>query len=87
MLTASEFELWQSYILALRVHEDEHVNVYRAGAQELSNEVLALGSLPDCEQLRRALSALGEAKIARISRADRNFDVETGHGAVFPTQE
>jgi predicted secreted Zn-dependent protease len=78
---------WQAYLLQLRAHEDGHVNIYRAGAQELSNEILAVGEMPDCDQLRRALAALGEAKIARISLADRNFDLETGHGAVFPRQE
>jgi predicted secreted Zn-dependent protease len=78
---------WQAYVTQLRAHEDGHVNIYRAGAQELSNEILALGEMPDCDQLRRALSNLGEAKIARIQQADVSFDLETGHGAVFPTKE
>jgi hypothetical protein len=41
----------------------------------------------DCEQLRKALATLGEAKIARISQADRNFDLQTGHGAIFPAND
>jgi predicted secreted Zn-dependent protease len=86
-LSAVESGRWQAYVTQLRAHEDGHVNIYRAGAQELSNEILALGEMPDCDQLRRALSNLGEAKIARIQQADVSFDLETGHGAVFPTKE
>lgn len=87
MLSASESELWHDYTADLRAHEEGHVNVYRAGAQELSAEILALGVMPNCEQLRITLSALGEEKIARIKQADLNFDEETGHGAIFPTHE
>lgn len=87
VLSAAELDLWSDYLQELRAHEDGHVNIYRAGAQELSNEILALGDMADCEQLRKALAALGEAKIARISQADRNFDLQTGHGAVFPAKE
>jgi predicted secreted Zn-dependent protease len=83
-LPAGQSVMWQGYVQQLRSHEDGHVNNYRAGAQELSNEVLQLGAMPDCNQLRQALNALGEAKIARIRQADVNYDLLTGHGAVFP---
>ncbi len=86
-LPADELSLWNDYLLALRAHEDGHVNNYRAGAQELSNEILALGEMPDCDQLRKALAALGEAKLQRISQADRDYDLKTGHGAIFPANE
>jgi predicted secreted Zn-dependent protease len=86
-LSSEEAALWEGYALRLRSHEDGHVNIYRAGAQELSNEIIATGEMPSCEELRQTLAALGEAKIQRISQADRNFDLETGHGAVFPTKE
>jgi predicted secreted Zn-dependent protease len=85
-LPAAELDLWSDYLRELRAHEDGHVNIYRAGAQELSNEILALGDM-DCEQLRKTLATLGEAKIARISQADRNFDLQTGHGAIFPAND
>lgn len=87
MLSEAESGLWQTYVQELRSHEDGHVNIYRAGAQELSNEILALGAMADCTQLRQALGALGEAKIARIRQADLRYDHETGHGAVFPGQD
>jgi predicted secreted Zn-dependent protease len=86
-LSPEEADLWAGYALQLRTHEDGHVNIYRAGAQELSNEIVALGEMPSCEQLRQTLAALGEAKIQRISQADRNYDLETAHGAVFPAKE
>lgn len=86
-LPADEMDLWKDYLKRLRAHEDGHVNIYRAGAQELSNEILALGEMPDCDQLRKALKALGEAKLTRIGQADRNFDLQTGHGAIFPTKD
>ena len=86
-LTAAETELWQGYVQALRAHEDGHVNIYRVGAQELSNDFLAVGEMPDCEQLRSRLSALGDAKLQRLAVADQNYDAQTGHGAIFPTQE
>lgn len=86
-LSTNELDLWKDYLAQLRAHEDGHVNIYRAGAQELSNEILALGEMADCDQLRKALAALGEAKIARISQADRNFDQQTGHGAIFPAND
>ena len=86
-LSDLESGLWQAYLGQLRAHEEGHVNIYRAAAQELSNEILALGGMPDCDQLRRALSNLGEAKIARIQQADLSFDLQTGHGAVFPTKK
>ena len=85
-LTPSESYAWEAYLTRLRLHEDGHVNIYRAGAQELSNEIVALGEMADCEQLRQALTALGDAKIVRIRQADLSFDLETGHGAVFPVQ-
>jgi predicted secreted Zn-dependent protease len=86
-LSAEESLLWQAYLQRLRAHEDGHVNIYRAGAQELSNEILALGPMPDCEELRKALSAIGDAKLDRIARADVYYDFETGHGAIFPGQD
>jgi predicted secreted Zn-dependent protease len=86
-LPPDELGLWKAYLLQLRAHEDGHVSIYRAGAQELSNEVFALGDMPDCDQLREALAGLREAKIARISQADRNFDLQTGHGATFPAKD
>ncbi len=86
-LSPAESGLWQDYLAALRAHEDGHVNIYRAAAQELSNEILALGVMPDCDQLRSALAVFGETKIGRISQVDLIYDQETGHGAIFPTQE
>jgi predicted secreted Zn-dependent protease len=84
VLAEDQSVMWQGYVQQLRNHEDGHVNIYRAGAQELSNEILELGAMPDCNQLRQALNDLGDAKIARIRQADVNYDLETGHGAVFP---
>ena len=84
VLAEDQSVMWQGYVQQLRNHEDGHVNIYRAGAQELSNEILQLGAMPDCNQLRQALNDLGDAKIARIRQADVNYDLETGHGAVFP---
>ena len=86
-LSSEEAALWEGYALRLRMHEEGHVNIYRAGAQELSNEIITIGEMSSCDELRRTLSALGEAKIQRISQADHNFDLETGHGAIFPTKE
>jgi predicted secreted Zn-dependent protease len=86
-LSSEDAALWEGYALRLRMHEDGHVNIYRAGAQELSNEIVALGEMPSCEELRQTLTSLGEAKIQRISQADRNYDLETGHGAIFPTKK
>lgn len=86
-LSAEESGLWQTYVQQLRAHEDGHVNIYRAGAQELSNEIVALGAMAGCDELRQALNVLGNAKIERIRQADLNYDAETGHGAVFPRQE
>ena len=83
-LSDEDGRLWTAYVDQLRAHEDGHVNIYRAGAQELSNEITALGEMPSCDELRLALSALGDAKIERISQADLQFDRETGHGAIFP---
>jgi predicted secreted Zn-dependent protease len=84
-LSEAEQPLWDAYVLQLRQHEDGHVNIYRAGAQELSNEILKLGEMSSCDELRKALNIMGEAKIERIRQADLRFDLETGHGAVFPT--
>jgi predicted secreted Zn-dependent protease len=86
-LPDGETELWGAYLQQLRAHEDGHVNIYRVGAQELSNEFIEVGEMPDCDELRKTLKALGEAKIERISQADRYFDLQTGHGAVFPRKE
>jgi predicted secreted Zn-dependent protease len=87
VLSGVESSLWLALVAKLREFEDGHVNIYRAAAQELSNEIIAPGERPDCEQLRWALQLLMDAKLARIVAADRNFDLETGHGAVFPAQE
>jgi predicted secreted Zn-dependent protease len=86
-LSTTELELWQGYVQALRTHEDGHVNIYRTGAQELSDDFLAVGEMPDCEQLRSKLSALGTAKLHGLAQRDRDYDAQTGHGAIFPTQE
>jgi len=89
-LTATEtlapdvFNLWQAYRQQLQSHEDGHVNIYRAAARELRDEFLATPAMGSCEELRAALGARGEAKLAAIRAADRAYDADTGHGCSFP---
>lgn len=84
LLTSDEFKLWQGYVRRLRAHEEAHVNIYRNAARELRDEFADAGARQDCNQLREALSVMGQAKLEAIRAADLRFDAETGHGAVFP---
>ena len=85
LLPPHELTLWQAYVEQLRAHEDGHVSIYLAAAQDLRDEYLQVGAMADCRQLAAALTALSEAKIAAVRAADQRFDAETGHGALFPS--
>jgi len=83
-LSPEVFNLWQAYRQQLQAHEDGHVNIYRAAARALRDDFQSLPAMATCEELRAALSGLGNARLEAIRAADQAYDAATGHGASFP---
>jgi predicted secreted Zn-dependent protease len=84
LLSPQERALWDGYLVALREHEDGHVDHYLSAARELRDEIFNTGTLADCRDLANALGRSRDQTIETIRQRDRLYDAATGHGAVFP---
>jgi predicted secreted Zn-dependent protease len=79
---------WTSYLRALTRHEQDHVEIARRGAREVESAIRALAPAPSCGSLESSANAAGHAVVARVRRAQDQFDRDTEHGrtqgVIFP---
>jgi len=78
----------ESYLTALRVHEDGHVKIDREIAAAVVEAVRATPAQPSCERLREAVRAATGRVMEEGHARNREYDAMTRHGAtqgaVFP---
>jgi predicted secreted Zn-dependent protease len=79
---------WQSYYSALIEHEHGHRDFGIRAAEEIENEIAAMGARNSCKQLEHDANKIGEHVIRKYSLIEKNYDQSTSHGlstgAVFP---
>jgi predicted secreted Zn-dependent protease len=79
---------WETYLAALRVHEDGHVKNAEREAAAIAQMLQTIGPQSDCELLNQKLLDLGQQIQQRYKDNDAEYDERTGHGrtqgAVFP---
>lgn len=71
---------WQQALLALRQHEDRHRRHALEAARAFQTEVAALGALPSCGKLRRAVNLALSRVTTRCEFKDRLYDRSTRLG-------
>jgi predicted secreted Zn-dependent protease len=70
---------WATYIAALALHEQGHVDRYRAAARNLVDQLAALTDL-ECASVSSTVSATVLSFNVGVSREQDAYDAETGHG-------
>jgi predicted secreted Zn-dependent protease len=79
---------WQSYIAALRVHEDGHYSHGRKAAEEIKSLGQSLRTSDDCSTMAKLFDDQAASILERYRVADVAYDADTKHGetqgATFP---
>ena len=68
---------WESYVDALRRHEDGHVAIARAAGEAVAARLLALPAHAPPEVFQRAAAQA----VAELRAVERTYDMDTRHGA------
>lgn len=71
---------FERFMAPLRVHEQGHVDLYRANAARMVREQEAVPPMPSCEDLQKAAINRGEEVLREGRAADVRYDAETKHG-------
>ena len=72
---------WNRYITALVQHEAGHAQIGLAAAVEQHRRIPALGSDVTCAVLKKRINELAQQIVDDHGRRDREYDVQTEHGA------
>jgi predicted secreted Zn-dependent protease len=72
-------EQWQTYIAALTLHEEGHVDRYVEGAENVLAQLEALPEL-DCGTVASRVAATVQDASLGIARDQADYDAETSHG-------
>ena len=72
-------EAWDSYIAALTLHEQGHVDRDVQSAQQLLDDLEALGEA-DCGSLATEVGALATKASIALAQANVDYDTQTSHG-------
>jgi predicted secreted Zn-dependent protease len=79
---------WQNYYSALFEHEQGHRDFGIRAAEEIENDIAAMGARPSCKQLEHDANEIGERVVRKYSLIEKDYDQSTNHGlstgAVFP---
>ena len=70
---------WATYIAALSLHEQGHVDRYRDGARDLVAQLEAMTDL-DCPAVSSQVSATVLSFSVGLAKAQDAYDTDTGHG-------
>lgn len=69
------------YLAALKSHEMEHVRIARDYAQRIDRGILGLPMMRSCRQLEQAANDLAQRLLQEATKAEREMDRQTRHGA------
>jgi predicted secreted Zn-dependent protease len=79
---------WQSYIAALRVHEDGHYSHGKRAADEIKSLGQSLRTSDDCSTMAKLFDDQAASILEKYRVADVAYDADTKHGrtqgATFP---
>ncbi|MGH8235042.1 MAG: DUF922 domain-containing Zn-dependent protease [Rhodanobacteraceae bacterium] len=79
---------WNTYLAALRLHEDGHNHHGVEAAEAILKRFSEMQQAPDCEKLSHDLNAAARSILASYNQKDLIYDAKTHHGAtqgaVFP---
>ena len=80
--TASVQAQWDSYLLALQLHHDGHVELAMNAARQIEQAIQNLPPAASCEQLQQAANATGRRLLEQLAIDDRKYDKRTQQGAL-----
>lgn len=72
---------WESYLAALKVHEEGHKQIALAAAAEIQKRVKALKPAPECDALSASVNNTARDVIAEYRQKEIEYDRKTDHGA------
>lgn len=79
---------WQTYLLALLKHEEEHKKLILSVGNSLYDSINNLDSYPTCIELKHAINTLGGDSLEQLYQISIEYDNLTEHGktlgAIFP---
>jgi predicted secreted Zn-dependent protease len=79
---------WDTFMKNLLVHEQGHRDMAVEAATEFTRAVAELSPVPTCAELDREVNALGQERMKKLLKDQKNYDKTTNHGttqgAVFP---
>ncbi len=75
---------FDTYLDALRAHEDEHVELSRQAAHRIDREIAALPAVYGCHVLEEQADALGHRILAEFREKEKQYDRKTEHGPRLP---
>lgn len=79
---ASVQQQWDSYLLALQLHQDGHVDLAMNAARQIEQAILNLPPAASCEQLQQAANATGRRMLEQLAVDDREYDKRTQQGTL-----
>jgi len=74
-------ETWVKYLRALEQHEAGHADMAIAAAAEMHKRIKEIGSLEDCEALRKKVQTECQAILDSYRAREKEYDEQTRHGA------
>lgn len=74
-------EIWQRWYPALVEHEKGHTQLAVRMADELRKGLENLPGFQQCENLEKKANAIGYKFIDKLKHLDKEYDIETQHGA------
>lgn len=75
-LDASTLANWREYADGVAAHEQRHVDIYLAGANDIKNALEEVGSKPDCDELKDDISTIWSDQQSRINSLQEAFHSE-----------
>lgn len=79
---ASVQQKWDSYLLALQLHQDGHVDLAMNAARQIEQAIQNLPPAASCEQLQQAANAAGRRLLEQLAIDDREYDKRTQQGTL-----
>lgn len=71
---------WQTFVDALKRHEDGHKDHGLAAGREIEAALLAAKPASNCEELAMAANSTAEAIVKKFQKLDQDYDRKTDHG-------
>jgi predicted secreted Zn-dependent protease len=73
-------EHWQTYVQALRKHENGHAIIGTQAARDIEKKLLALPRVPTAEALKELAESTCQQVLTEARAKEKKFDKQTDHG-------